>query len=339
VYKVDSMEERLCELTGSSFTVGRDPQADLCLPDPSVSWRHAVFEAAGEEWYVSDLGSLNGTSLNREQLPSKQKGLLAPGAEIRLGKTTFIFLSSFREGPASVSNRTRDGAEVEAPLAPVRVTLRAVPAFLVVREGPGAGDSISLEWLPVVIGGEDAPGIKGVNDPFVSTRHLEIERGQGGVLARDLGSSNGTKLNDRQLQGAPEVIEVGDELRLGPSTLLHVEAAAPSEPEPARKTWRAPVPTSVVVREGPGAGRAISLESLPVVVGGEDAPGISGIPDRFISTRHLEFERALDGVHVRDLGSSNGTRLNGVPLQARNPEMIQIGDELRLGPKTVLQVE
>jgi serine/threonine protein kinase/pSer/pThr/pTyr-binding forkhead associated (FHA) protein len=339
VYRTSSDQERLCDLTGPSFTVGRDPQADLSLDDPNVSWRHAVFEASGMEWYVSDLGSLNGTVLNGRQLPTKEKGLLVPGAEIKLGETTFIFLSSsLAEGPSPDSDRARKKAPGKGPAA-ARVTLRAVPTLLVVREGPAAGQSISLESLPVVVGGEVAPGIAGVNDPFVSTRHLEVERGGDGVRVRDLDSSNGTRLNGRELRaGASEMIEVGDELRLGPNTIIRVEAARPGEPEAARKTLRAPVPTLLVVREGPAAGQSISLESLPVVVGGEDA-GIRGIPDRFVSTRHLEFERGPDGVRVRDLGSSNGTRLNGHRLAAGAPETIQIGDELRLGPTTVLQVE
>jgi pSer/pThr/pTyr-binding forkhead associated (FHA) protein len=263
--------------------------------------------------------------------------MLVPGAEIKLGQTTFVFLSS---APSPGSDRPPKKAQVGDPGPEARVTLRAVPTILEVREGPAAGQSISLESLPVVVGGEAAPGIAGVDDPFVSTRHLEVERVQGGVRVTDLDTSNGTRLNGRMLGvGGSELIEVGDELHLGPNTIIRVAAAGPGEHEAARKTLRAPVPMSIVVREGPGTGQSISLESLPVVVGGEDAPGIRGIPDRFVSTRHLEFEKGPDGVRVQDLGSSNGTRLNGHPLRAGASEMIQIGDELRLGPKTMLRVE
>jgi serine/threonine protein kinase len=342
LYKSGSAKECLCELKGPSVTVGRDPEAEISVDDSSVSWRHATFEPSGSEWFVFDLGSLNGTVLNGKRLAANQKGLLSPGAEIRLGKTTFIFLSSSRKKRQDLDTSAGPKqAESKAPASPIRLTPRApVATFLVVREGPGAGQTISLEALPVVVGGEGGPGIEGVQDPFVSARHLELERGPGGVQVRDLGSSNGTRLNGRPLPaGSPEMIQVGDELRLGPRTVLRVEAERSGPPEPVRKTWRAPTPRLLVVREGPGTGRTISLESLPLIIGTDDAPGTRGVNDPFVSARHVEVVRGPDGVQVKDLGSSNGTRLNGRPLRPDSLEMIQVGDELRLGTGTLLRVE
>jgi serine/threonine protein kinase len=342
LYKSGSAKESLCDLKEPSVTVGRDPQAEISVDDSSISWRHATFEPSGSEWFVFDLGSLNGTVLNGKRLAANQKGLLSPGAEIKLGRTTFIFLSSSRKKRQDLDTSTGpDQAESKGPPSPMRLTPRApVATFLVVREGPGAGQTISLEALPVVVGGEGAPGIEGVQDPFVSARHLELERGPGGVQVKDLGSSNGTRLNGRSLgTGSPEMIQVGDELRLGPRTVLRVEAERSGPPAPVRKTWRAPVPRLLVVREGPGTGRTISLESLPLIIGTDDGPGRRGVNDPFVSASHVEVVRGPDGVQVKDLGSSNGTRLNGHPLRPDNLEMIQVGDELRLGTGTLLRVE
>ncbi len=53
--------------------------------------------------------------------------------------------------------------------------------------------------------------------------------------------------------------------------------------------------------------------------------------DKGISRRHAEFV-ILDGqLHVRDLGSTNGTRLNGQLLQPRRPYRLREGDLLQLG--------
>ena len=46
------------------FTIGRSPDCDLPLGDPTVSWLHAELRHTGDEWVLVDLGSLNGTRVN-----------------------------------------------------------------------------------------------------------------------------------------------------------------------------------------------------------------------------------------------------------------------------------
>lgn len=56
-----------------------------------------------------------------------------------------------------------------------------------------------------------------VDDPSVSARHFQIEERDGGFYVRDLGSSNGTFLNDRLVRSAP--LRTGDRIQAG-STLF-----------------------------------------------------------------------------------------------------------------------
>lgn len=46
------------------FTIGRSPDCDLPLGDPTVSWLHAELRRTGDDWVLVDLGSLNGTRVN-----------------------------------------------------------------------------------------------------------------------------------------------------------------------------------------------------------------------------------------------------------------------------------
>jgi FHA domain-containing protein/uncharacterized protein DUF1707 len=46
------------------FTIGRSPDCDLPLGDPTVSWLHAELRRSGDDWVLVDLGSLNGTRVN-----------------------------------------------------------------------------------------------------------------------------------------------------------------------------------------------------------------------------------------------------------------------------------
>lgn len=62
----DSMGKRVT--VEGNVLVGRDPEAELVLPDTSVSWHHATIEDRGDSHVVVDMGSTNGTTVNGEKL-------------------------------------------------------------------------------------------------------------------------------------------------------------------------------------------------------------------------------------------------------------------------------
>ena len=72
---------------------------------------------------------------------------------------------------------------------------------------------------------------------------------------------------------------------------------------------------------------------------GEDIHPEIGLADPGISRRHLRILRTPDGVSVLDLGSMNGTRLNGAPLDSNVPTPLREGDHLTLGCWTRLTVK
>lgn len=76
-------------------TAGRHPDSDIFLDDVTVSRRHAEFRRSGAEFTVSDVGSLNGTYLNRERIES---ATLAGGDEVQIGKFRLVFLTGSRVG-------------------------------------------------------------------------------------------------------------------------------------------------------------------------------------------------------------------------------------------------
>ena len=55
-------------LEGDETTVGREPDSAVFLDDVTVSRKHAVVERRGEEWFVVDRGSLNGSYVNRDRI-------------------------------------------------------------------------------------------------------------------------------------------------------------------------------------------------------------------------------------------------------------------------------
>ena len=70
-------------------TAGRHPESDIFLDDVTVSRRHAEFAREGGGFVVRDVGSLNGTYLNRERIDAAG---LAGGDEVQIGKYRLVFL-------------------------------------------------------------------------------------------------------------------------------------------------------------------------------------------------------------------------------------------------------
>ena len=72
--------------------IGRHPDSDIFLDDITVSRRHAEFLKQSGGYRVRDVGSLNGTYLNRERI--EDEAPLANGDEVQIGKFKLVFLST-----------------------------------------------------------------------------------------------------------------------------------------------------------------------------------------------------------------------------------------------------
>ena len=69
-------------------TIGRHGAADILLDDVTVSRRHVEVERVGDHYVVRDVGSLNGTSLNRSRIESSE---LDDGDELQIGRFKLVF--------------------------------------------------------------------------------------------------------------------------------------------------------------------------------------------------------------------------------------------------------
>jgi len=244
------------ELDGDALYLGRDCHLAAmipCLLNKVVSNRHcAIHREGADRWMLEDLGSTNGTWIHGSRLAGRT--LLHTGDEFTLGtrmpkvvcwsgfggtgpertipEDTLLMAeaATIIDGPAppraqgptptGVAVDQRDGS-AEKPFKVGRT-----PSVRLVHQR--TGEAMAATGYTIVIGRDPAAAqivIRSEEEKHVSGRHTEIQfRSDGSVVVRDLGSKNGTWLNDRPLKDdAP--LRIGDRLLLGNAPTVLVVAA------------------------------------------------------------------------------------------------------------------
>jgi pSer/pThr/pTyr-binding forkhead associated (FHA) protein len=84
-------------LDSDRTTAGRRPDSDIFLDDVTVSRKHAEFVRRGGDFVVRDVGSLNGTYVQRDRI---DEAVLRDGDEVQIGKFRMVFHPSRRTGNA-----------------------------------------------------------------------------------------------------------------------------------------------------------------------------------------------------------------------------------------------
>lgn len=206
-----------------SMNIGRDVKAEIVLDDPAISYKHAMLTRQGDDSYLLDLGSRNGTFVNGERISIPH--LLKNGDVIKLGETSLIF----RVGSMPVSKKENIKPEpMPPPATPIE---KPVPAnlplelTLVVQNGSLGGKSILLKQSPTTLGRDLQSGIV-INEDIVSWNHAEFKRENNQWFVKDLGSSNHTFINGTKITPNEFVpINPTDKIRFGKITLEVVQHA------------------------------------------------------------------------------------------------------------------
>jgi ABC-type multidrug transport system ATPase subunit/pSer/pThr/pTyr-binding forkhead associated (FHA) protein/ABC-type multidrug transport system permease subunit len=261
---------RKVALEGSSLTIGRQSVNDVVLDSDSASREHARIErVSGSAYRLCDLSSSNGTYLNGERLHGQSR-LLSDGDALRIGGETLHFL-------LDAPTRVLGSGDAQPRSSTV--------AF--------HGDRLTL--------GRDPRNDLVLTDPSVSRFHAELRRELGEAIVRDLGSSNGTRLDGESVRSAP--LAVGSEIGIGSHKLIFDGSA-------------------FVLRDDHG-GLRLDAEGLRVVAGGRrilDDASLSIAPGELVTiigasgAGKSTLLKALAGVNVPDAGV---VTVNGDPVHSR----------------------
>jgi serine phosphatase RsbU (regulator of sigma subunit)/pSer/pThr/pTyr-binding forkhead associated (FHA) protein len=99
VRSTPSHADSIVELTRLRTTIGRSARNDLCVEDPFASRLHAEIRRQGDHFWLSDLGSANGTLLNNQRMTTSLQ--LHDRDRIRIGETEIEYSERADTAPAS----------------------------------------------------------------------------------------------------------------------------------------------------------------------------------------------------------------------------------------------
>jgi pSer/pThr/pTyr-binding forkhead associated (FHA) protein/S1-C subfamily serine protease len=165
----------------------------------------------------------------------------------------------------------------------------------------------------------------------ISRHHAQIEVAEGRTTLRDLGSESGTFVNGERIT-APVEIRSGDRIRLH-EVEFTVKGPTPAGTAPLSSASEGPKTISYaalslfsIVRSGDGAEIGIGR---PVTIGRDPGNDVALPKDASASATHARIEMRGGQVVLTDLGSSNGTWVNGVRITT--PVYLTHGDKFRIG--------
>jgi pSer/pThr/pTyr-binding forkhead associated (FHA) protein len=237
-------KERVHELVDSVTTIGRASTNTIQVSDEKASRNHFRVEKSDGKYKVVDLGSTNGTRLNGSKISADT--ILKPKDTIQLGKTTFVF-----EDPEAVPEKMGDafpaisGGETvemdpiklkeEDAQKPTATAEQAGPKFVLkVLEGKNPGKVYELGVQALTIGRHNSSTIQIIDDA-ASNYHAEINREPIGYVLTDLGSTNGTRVRQKNKSEFEKVVKtplsVGMQIRVGKTLLEFENIGKPVEDE------------------------------------------------------------------------------------------------------------
>ncbi len=216
---------------GATASIGRSDNNDVPIPQKHVSRQHAVIAFRDGVFTITDLGSANGTFVNDQQVTEPYP--LAHGDVIRLYVPIIHFSAFVTEEEQETARKT--GA-IKVPAgdeghARVQITAGAQE---------GAEFLFNQEAITVGRLTQDMNWDIALADRAVSRPHCRFIKKPEGWTIMDLGSANGTLLNNEAVGGDAMPLKDGDVLLIGETRLLFrvLDSPEPSAPTPLPQTGR-----------------------------------------------------------------------------------------------------
>jgi pSer/pThr/pTyr-binding forkhead associated (FHA) protein len=213
LWLTESGQQELLLHPEDSVSIGRGDANTIVINSARVSRNHARIEWKDDGFFIRDLSSSNGTFVNGQRIEYMPWGL-QDGDLIMLERVPIHFEEISLPRAEQYINTlptvpmAKQGEEIRKPR-------------LVISQGNEVGQEITIDDDELIIGREsgNATWKVRIKDNTVSRPHARIERNKGVYTLIDLGSANGTTLNDNFVI-APVPLKDGDTIGIGSTRLV-----------------------------------------------------------------------------------------------------------------------
>lgn len=212
--------------------IGRSPSNEIPLNHAAVSGQHARIVRQGNEFFLEELGSRNGTILNGNRLAERESKLLRSGDHIRIVPYDIRFICGvevYNQLPPTENTAMIRDEMIRSVLGGVMGHEDKPPKLIVMTGGQASMQQFELSGMHADYRIGRAPQCDLViQDENISREHAAVRRDPSGVMIRDLQSRNGVVVNGRRLaRGVEHPLRDRDEITLGTAKLQY------SDPEGA----------------------------------------------------------------------------------------------------------
>jgi pSer/pThr/pTyr-binding forkhead associated (FHA) protein len=204
IVSIDGVVIKEVQLSKDRTSLGRRPYNDIVIDNLAVSGEHAVLQMSGNEVYVEDLNSTNGTYVNGKAV---KKQLLQHGDTVEIGKYKIGYVNE----PASPAfDKTQVVNTATSGVSPASSASAVLAAAIRVMSGAAAGREVALVKVVTTIG-----------KPGVAVAAI-TKRPHGFVVAHVEGAEK-PMLNGSPIGSDPVSLKNGDLLELAGTQMQFVQ--------------------------------------------------------------------------------------------------------------------
>lgn len=215
IVSIDGVVIKEVQLTKDRTSLGRRPYNDIVIDNLAVSGEHAVLQMSGNEVFVEDLNSTNGTYLNGKAVKKQQ---LSNGDTVEIGKYKIKYVNEAASADFEKTMIFKSGTPAAAAI------VGAASAAGAQGSGVGGGTSAAIKVMSGAAAGREVALVKVVTTigkPGVAVAAI-TKRPHGFVVAHVEGDNRPT-LNGAPIGTEPVPLKNGDLLELAGTQMQFVQ--------------------------------------------------------------------------------------------------------------------
>ena len=220
IVSIDGVVIKEVQLTKDRTTLGRRPYNDVVIDNLAISGEHAVFQMSGNDVFIEDLNSTNGTYVNGKAAKKQQ---LVNGDTVEVGKYKIKFVAevagdgfekTMMVKPAQIAALAQAPTAGAVPSRPAPMAQAATsssgPASIKVLSGAAAGREVPLTKVVTTIG---KPGVA----------VAAITKRQHGFVVHHVEGAGNPSLNGAPISSDPVALKNGDLIELAGTQMQFVQ--------------------------------------------------------------------------------------------------------------------